>query len=295
MRRAGGRRGADPPRPPDRPRRRRAPAPDAGRRPAGPVLPRPGGRPGGPRRPRHGPEHAPSPRAPRRAAGGRRWSPTRPPSTPGGPTTRRGRPRCSTWRRSTGCWRLGAGTAWSASAAARLSFADRNVGVGKAWAGQAVTLRFDPTDRQVGHPRARHRSRGRRAPRSSASIALPSSRRPSAACREATTPPAHRDRRLAPGCYAPTAPDKGVLPYDRPETREAAFANAILNGLQIRSCRQRGFDAATDPPSSPQAPGRRPRRYQPGLTQVSTTDRPNGRCWPLSALPGRRVRRGVFP
>ena len=31
----------------------------------------------------------------------------------------------------------------------QFSFADRNVSVGKAWAGQVVTLRFDPKDRQV--------------------------------------------------------------------------------------------------------------------------------------------------
>ncbi len=31
----------------------------------------------------------------------------------------------------------------------QISFADRNVGVGKAWAGKVVALRFDPTDRQV--------------------------------------------------------------------------------------------------------------------------------------------------
>ncbi|MGH2355671.1 MAG: hypothetical protein ACRDJN_29035, partial [Chloroflexota bacterium] len=31
----------------------------------------------------------------------------------------------------------------------QFSFADRSVSVGKAWGGQAVTLRFDPTDRQV--------------------------------------------------------------------------------------------------------------------------------------------------
>src|SRR5436190_15077708 len=31
----------------------------------------------------------------------------------------------------------------------QISFADRNVGVGKAWAGRTVRLRFDPTDRQV--------------------------------------------------------------------------------------------------------------------------------------------------
>jgi hypothetical protein len=31
----------------------------------------------------------------------------------------------------------------------QLSFADRNVSLGKAWAGRTVTLRFDPTDRRV--------------------------------------------------------------------------------------------------------------------------------------------------
>jgi transposase-like protein len=45
-----------------------------------------------------------------------------------------------------------AGWTWHRRVGAKtgqFSFADRNVSVGKAWAGQAVTLRFDPKDRQV--------------------------------------------------------------------------------------------------------------------------------------------------
>jgi hypothetical protein len=48
--------------------------------------------------------------------------------------------------------RLLAGWTWHrrvGRTSGQLSFADRNVAVGKAWAGRTVTLRFDPTDRQV--------------------------------------------------------------------------------------------------------------------------------------------------
>ena len=64
----------------------------------------------------------------------------------------------------------------------QLSFANANVGVGKAWAGRVVRLRFDPTDRRVvvHAPGTRPRSAARN---SNASIARPSTRRPSSATR----------------------------------------------------------------------------------------------------------------